>query len=49
VARTLGTSGGVGLAETQEKWRTWWAFHAQDVHVYGPDDCAISSNLPHIW
>jgi hypothetical protein len=41
--------GGVGLAETQKKWRTWWAVNAKDVRVYSPDDCPDRSNLPHIW
>lgn len=40
---------GLGLAETQEKWRTWWAANAKDLRVYGPNDCANDSNLPHIW
>jgi hypothetical protein len=41
--------GGVGLAETQSKWRTWWAVNAKDVHVYSPDDCPDHLTLPHIW
>ena len=41
--------GGVRLAETQEKWRAWWAANAKDMRVYSPDDCPDRSNLPHIW
>jgi len=41
--------GGVGLAETQKKWRTWWALNGKDVRVYSPDDCPDRSALPHIW
>jgi hypothetical protein len=41
--------GGVGLAETQKKWRTWWAANANDVRIYGPDDCPDRPSLPHIW
>jgi HEAT repeat protein len=40
---------GVGLAETQKKWRTWWPANAEDVQVYSPDDCPDRSTLPHIW
>ena len=45
----LGWCGGVGLEETQEKWRTWWGANANDVRVYSPDDCPDSSRLPNIW
>jgi hypothetical protein len=41
--------GGVGLAEAQKKWRTWWAANAKDMRVYSPDDCPDLSTLPHIW
>jgi hypothetical protein len=41
--------GGVGLEETQKKWRTWWAANARDVRIYSPDDCPDRSTLPHIW
>jgi hypothetical protein len=41
--------GGVGLEQTQTKWRTWWAANAKDVRVYSPDDCPDRSNLSHIW
>jgi hypothetical protein len=45
----LSWCGGVGLEETQKKWRTWWPANAKDVRVYSPDDCPIPSTLPHIW
>lgn len=45
----LSWCGGVGLAETQTKWRTWWAANAKDVRVYSPDDCPDRATLPHIW
>ena len=45
----LGWCGGVGLEETQKKWRTWWAANAKDVRVYSPDDCPDRSTLPNIW
>ena len=41
--------GGVGLEETQKKWRTWWQANASSVRVYPPDDCADLSTIPHIW
>jgi hypothetical protein len=41
--------GGVGLAETQQKWRTWWPANARNVIVHSPDDCPDRSALPHIW
>jgi HEAT repeat protein len=41
--------GGVGLEETQKKWRTWWATNAKGVRVYSPDDCPDRSTLPSIW
>lgn len=45
----LSWCGGVGLEETQKKWRTWWPANAKDVRVYSPDDCPDRSKLPHIW
>jgi hypothetical protein len=45
----LGWCGGVGLEETQKKWRMWWAANARNVRVYSPDDCPDLSTLPHIW
>jgi hypothetical protein len=45
----LGWCGGVGLEETQKKWRTWWGMNAKDVRVYSPDDCPERSRLPNIW
>lgn len=45
----LSWCGGVGLEETQKKWRTWWAANARNVRVYSPDDCPDRSTLPHIW
>jgi HEAT repeat protein len=45
----LGWCGGVGLEETQKKWRMWWVANAKDVRVYSPDDCPDRSTLPHIW
>ena len=44
-----GWCGGVGLAETQAKWRTWWAANGKGARIYGPDECPDRSNLPHIW
>ena len=41
--------GGVGLEETQKKWRAWWPANARDVRVYAPDDCPDRSTMPHIW
>jgi hypothetical protein len=41
--------GGVGLEETQKKWRAWWAANARDVRAYAPDDCPDRSTMPHIW
>jgi hypothetical protein len=41
--------GGVGLEETQRKWRAWWPANAGDVRVYAPDDCPDRSTMPHIW
>jgi hypothetical protein len=41
---------GVGLEETQKKWRAWWAANANEVRVHSPDDdCADVSTLPHMW
>jgi hypothetical protein len=45
----LGWCGGVGLEETQKKWRTWWGANAKDVRVYSSDDCPDRSRLPNIW
>jgi hypothetical protein len=45
----LGWCGGVGLEETQKKWRAWWGANAKDVRIYSPDDCPDRSKLPNIW
>jgi hypothetical protein len=45
----LSWCGGVGLEETQKKWRAWWAAKANDVRVYSPDDCPDRATLPNIW